>query len=153
MVSSRAPTTTRAPIGGVAIRPRRSTIRPPPQAPSAMPRLKAAMFRPEAMSTACGTSRSARCTTYSCRAGTLPKATAPQASTVATTSTGCGAVKLSTASTPVMLKWLVVVKLCSPGITASGRRPSRFATRMKLNSKEAHVATCRNADSKKALRW
>ena len=44
--------------------------------------------------------------------------------------------KLITASTPVIEKWLVVVKLCRPGITASGSRPSRFATRMNVKSEK-----------------
>ena len=33
--------------------------------------------------------------------------------------------KLSIASTPVMLKWLVVVKLCTPGMIPNGIRPSK----------------------------
>ena len=40
--------------------------------------------------------------------------------------------KLRIARTPVMLKWLVVVKLCRPGMTASGSSPSRFDTRMNM---------------------
>jgi len=42
------------------------------------------------------------------------------------------------ASRPVMLKWLVGVNGCQPGTTASGSRPSRFATRMKVKSEKTN---------------
>ena len=42
------------------------------------------------------------------------------------------------ASTPVAVKWLVGVKGCRPGISASGTRPSRFAKRMNENSEKMY---------------
>ncbi len=52
--NSKATSTIIAPIHGVCARPYRSTVCPPTIDPSAMPTLKAAIFRPEAMSTAPG---------------------------------------------------------------------------------------------------
>jgi TctA family transporter len=75
VVSPRAPVTTRAPVQGVAIKPRRATISPPLA------------------------SRCARCTTYTCKPGTLRNATAPHASTVAKANQALEAVKVSTNNT------------------------------------------------------
>ena len=44
--------------------------------------------------------------------------------------------KLMIASTPVMLKWLVVVNGCRPGMIASGIKPRKLANRMKMKSEK-----------------
>lgn len=49
--------TTSAPIYGVCMMPRCVTIRPPDHAAAVMPRLNAAILKPDATSTACGASR------------------------------------------------------------------------------------------------
>ena len=64
-----------------------STIAPRNTEPSAMPILNAAIFNPNATSTAFGVYRLANFTTYTCKPGTLPKANAPHTNTVNTAST------------------------------------------------------------------
>jgi len=77
-VSPSATNTTIAPTQGVFINPDASTIKPPLHAPSAIPTLNAAIFKPDATSTALGVYCSANFTTYICKPGTLPKANAPR---------------------------------------------------------------------------